>query len=128
MAVSQAGDNVQGWVLDRVVGSGSFATVWKAHKRLGESVVYAAVKEIATEKLVPKLKQSLECEVSILKRISHKNVVKLHEVAKVGGPHLMTLAAYTELLRIQALSPGSDVKEQKIGVLGTHHLHSKSWL
>lgn len=83
MITGQSGDIVQGWVLDRVVGSGSFATVWKAHKRVGDEQACAAVKVIATEKLIPKLKQSLECEVSILKRINHSNVVKLHEVAKV---------------------------------------------
>ena len=83
MAANQAGQNVQGWILDRVVGSGSFATVWKAHKRIGDEECYAAVKVIATKKLNPKLKQSLECEVSILKRIRHSNVVKLYEAVKV---------------------------------------------
>lgn len=84
MAGQQAGDDVQGWILDCVVGSGSFATVWKAHKQTGDVLSYAAVKIIATERLSPKLKQSLECEVSILKRIKHTNVVKLHDVAKVN--------------------------------------------
>lgn len=85
MSANYPGDNIQGWVLDRVVGSGSFATVWKAHKASGDGQSCAAVKVIATDKLSPKLKQSLECEVSILKRISHINVVKLHEVAKVSN-------------------------------------------
>lgn len=85
MSANYPGDTIQDWVLDRVVGSGSFATVWKARKASGEKQSCAAVKVIATDKLSPKLKQSLECEVSILKRISHTNVVKLHEVAKVSN-------------------------------------------
>ena len=85
MTAHHPGDSIQGWVLDRIVGSGSFATVWKARKGSGEGQSCAAVKVIATDKLSPKLKQSLECEVSILKRISHTNVVKLHEVAKVSN-------------------------------------------
>ena len=43
----------------------------------------AAVKEINLSKLNAKLRQSLESEVSILKRINHGNIVKLHEVLEV---------------------------------------------
>ena len=32
MSPVQAGEVVQGWVLDYNIGSGSFATVWKAHR------------------------------------------------------------------------------------------------
>lgn len=67
-----------------MVGSGSFATVWRAHKQEGTERSLAAVKVISTDRLSPKLKQSLDCEVSILSRISHSNIVKLHEVEKVS--------------------------------------------
>ncbi|KAI3429516.1 hypothetical protein D9Q98_005605 [Chlorella vulgaris] len=66
------------WALSAQIGSGSFAVVWRA--RHVESGQEAAVKEINLSKLNAKLRQSLESEVSILKRINHDNIVKLHEV------------------------------------------------
>ena len=83
MATAHKGDTVRGWVLERCIGSGSFATVWKAHKAGNEGPEVAAVKIIATERLSAKLRQSLESEISILKRISHKHVVQLFEVVEV---------------------------------------------
>lgn len=80
---AHSGEVVQDWVLEQCIGSGSFATVWKAHKLASESSV-AAIKIISTDKLSTKLKQSLECEVSILKRVSHGNVVKLYDVVEVS--------------------------------------------
>jgi serine/threonine-protein kinase ULK/ATG1 len=74
-----AGDTVQGWSMERVVGSGSFATVWLA--RRGPET--AAIKVIATERLSSKLKQSLESEVTILRKIDHPNIVRLLETVKV---------------------------------------------
>ena len=72
------------WVLTKHIGSGSFAVVWLAEgasgERRGEVV---AVKVICTDKLSSKLQQSLESEVSILKRISHRNIVALQEVIEV---------------------------------------------
>jgi serine/threonine protein kinase len=69
------------WALSAQIGSGSFAVVWRA--RHVESGQEAAVKEINLSKLNAKLRQSLESEVSILKRINHDNIVKLHEVLEV---------------------------------------------
>lgn len=70
------------WVLQQRIGSGSFAVVWKAsHKMTGR---IAAIKEISTDRLNKKLKQSLESEVSILKQIRHKNIVHLEDVIEVG--------------------------------------------
>ena len=70
------------WVISTHIGSGSFAIVWKARHRLtGQE---SAIKEIALDKLNSKLRQSLESEVSILKRINHDNIVKLLEVFEVS--------------------------------------------
>ena len=69
------------WVLQQRAGSGSFAVVWKAvHRDTGKIV---AIKEISTDRLNKKLKQSLESEVSILKQIRHKNIVHLEDVVEV---------------------------------------------
>ena len=76
------------WVLEKHIGSGSFAVVWKArHCRTGEVM---AIKEISLDKLNRKLKQSLESEVSILRRITHQNVVKLHDVIEVRTVHVLS--------------------------------------
>ncbi len=73
------------WLLERQIGRGSFAVVWKASHRLTRQVV--AVKEIATDKLNQKLKESLECEISILKRIDHCNIVRLLDTREVSASH-----------------------------------------
>lgn len=73
--------SVADWVLQEKIGRGSFAVVWKAvHAKTGHCV---AVKEISTDRLNKKLKQSLESEVSILKQIRHQNIVRLEDVVEV---------------------------------------------
>ena len=76
--------SVANWVLQEKIGRGSFAVVWKAiHADTGSCV---AVKEISTDRLNKKLKQSLESEVSILKQIRHQNIVRLEDVVEVTLP------------------------------------------
>ncbi len=66
---------VGAWALGSHIGAGSFAIVWRArHVHTGQE---AAVKEIALSKLNAKLRQSLESEVAILKRIRHENIVQV---------------------------------------------------
>ena len=89
------------WVLQQRIGSGSFAVVWKAsHVSTGR---IAAIKEISTDRLNKKLKQSLESEVSILKQIRHKNIVHLEDVIEVNccpiaTPDCMATALFTKLV------------------------------
>ena len=71
------------WLLEQKIGRGSFAVVWRARHRATGQVV--AIKEIATDKLNQKLKQSLECEISILKRVEHRNIVRLYDTYEVIG-------------------------------------------
>jgi len=85
---------VGSWILSSILGSGSFAVVWKAiHDITGQP---AAVKEINLNKLNKKLQGSLECEISILKRISHKNVVQLFEVIEHENGRLFLVMEYCE--------------------------------
>ncbi len=97
-----AGDTVQGWMLERIVGSGSFATVWLA-RRGAET---AAVKVIATDRLSSKLKQSLESEVTILRKIDHPNIVRLLETVKVTHP-FPPFRAELEIKSVDAIYQGS---------------------
>lgn len=77
------------WVLTQNIGAGSFAVVWKARHAVTGQIV--AIKEISTDKLNKKLRQSLETEVSILKQITHRNIVQLLEVIEVGhAPSLLS--------------------------------------
>lgn len=76
---------VGAWALGSHIGAGSFAIVWRArHVQTGQE---AAVKEIALSKLNAKLRQSLESEVAILKRIRHENIVQVWPGGCVGSWH-----------------------------------------
>lgn len=70
-------------MLDREIGSGSFARVWHATHRATQQ--QAAVKEINLEKLSKKLQESLASEVAVLKHTQHQNVVCLHDLIRVRG-------------------------------------------
>ena len=62
--------------------------MWKARHAVTGQIV--AIKEISTDKLNKKLRQSLETEVSILKQITHRNIVQLLEVIEVAfAPSLL---------------------------------------
>jgi serine/threonine-protein kinase ULK/ATG1 len=69
------------WVLDREIGSGSFAKVWRATHKQTQQV--AAVKEINLDKLSKKLQESLASEVAVLKHTQHHNIVCLVDLIKV---------------------------------------------
>lgn len=77
---------VAGYSLQRKLGSGSFAVVYKG-VRLSPSPQHAdfvAIKAIArsSEKLTKKVLQNLEIEITILRKYRHKNIVCLHDVQK----------------------------------------------
>jgi serine/threonine protein kinase len=69
------------WELDSWVGSGSFAVVWRGRHVRTNTLV--AVKEVNTFKLNKKLQESLACEISVLKRTRHQNIVQLLDLIQV---------------------------------------------
>jgi serine/threonine-protein kinase ULK/ATG1 len=70
----QVGD----YIVTGVLGSGSFAVVYRAkHVTSG---LLVAIKSIRRDKLSRKLQENLEAEISILKALNHPNVVKLHSI------------------------------------------------
>lgn len=71
------------WTLGQVLGSGSFAVVWKAQHRITGQV--AAVKEINLTRLTDRLRQSLESEIAILRCIKAPNIVQLYSVIESHG-------------------------------------------
>jgi serine/threonine protein kinase len=73
--------HVGDWVLEREIGSGSFAKVWRATHRSTQQV--AAVKEINMDKLNKKLQESLRSEVTVLRHTKHRNIVCLLDLIQV---------------------------------------------
>lgn len=75
---------VGNYVLEKQIGSGSFSVVWRArhiHRRGYE----VAIKEIATQKLTHKLRESLFSETKILRQINHPNIIRLHDIVEESG-------------------------------------------
>ena len=68
------------WEVEKQIGRGSFAVVWRARHVTTRAKV--AVKEIQLEKLNRKLRESLESEISVLRRSRHDNIIKLHDIIK----------------------------------------------
>ncbi|KAK4798383.1 hypothetical protein SAY86_030709 [Trapa natans] len=66
------------YLVSRKIGSGSFSVVWHARHRVHGTEV--AIKEIATNRLNRKLHESLMSEISILQRINHPNIIRLHDI------------------------------------------------
>ena len=69
------------YILGPRIGSGSFAVVWRSrHRQSGDEV---AVKEIDKKRLSPKISESLDEEITILRAINHPNIIRLLEAIKV---------------------------------------------
>ncbi|MCD9561413.1 hypothetical protein HAX54_020519 [Datura stramonium] len=71
------------YVVEKQIGAGSFSTVWLACHRVDGTEV--AIKEIVTARLNTKLKESLKYEIVILQRISHPNIIRLHDMIEEPG-------------------------------------------
>ncbi|XP_005090056.2 serine/threonine-protein kinase 33 [Aplysia californica] len=75
------------YTFGEIIGEGSFGKVYKAqHQQSGETV---AIKEIVKEKAGSSGLRQLEKEVSIFKKVDHKNIIKLKEV--IESPKKMYL-------------------------------------
>jgi serine/threonine-protein kinase ULK2 len=73
----QVGD----WEVRQEIGRGAYATVYRGYNvKTGQEV---AVKEINTSNLSTKLKQSLQSEITVLRRVKHENIVQLYDVLEV---------------------------------------------
>ncbi|WFD28257.1 non-specific serine/threonine protein kinase [Malassezia nana] len=70
--------SVGDYVLDKEIGKGSFAQVYRAHHQ-HPPYQLVAVKSVTRGKLSPKLLENLEGEISILKSMRHTNIVDLRD-------------------------------------------------
>ncbi|XP_020085096.1 serine/threonine-protein kinase ATG1a isoform X1 [Ananas comosus] len=75
--MEERGRVVGDYMLGERIGSGSFAVVWRArHRQSGAEV---AVKEIDKMKVDGKFREGLLKEITILRNISHPNIVRLYQ-------------------------------------------------
>lgn len=80
---------VADYILGPKIGSGSFAVVWRArHRQHGLEV---AVKEIDESQLNSKIRDGLLKEISILRQVSHPNIVRLHEAIQTEDKIFLVL-------------------------------------
>ena len=72
------------WEVEKQLGRGSFAVVWRArHVQTRRRV---ALKEIDVAKLNAKLRESLESEIAVLRRVRHENIIRLHDIVRANDP------------------------------------------
>ncbi|GAA6017710.1 hypothetical protein JCM11491_001178 [Sporobolomyces phaffii] len=73
-------DRIGPYLIGDEIGRGSFATVYQGERYDNGSAV--AIKSVIRSKLTTKLLENLESEISILKRITHRNIVELKDCLK----------------------------------------------
>jgi len=78
---------VADYILDKRIGRGSYATVWKGHVDGGDEVV--AVKVISRQTLTETTQ--LRQEVEVLRRISHPNIVRFRDLKKSAAHFYLVL-------------------------------------
>ncbi|BGP48851.1 Serine/threonine-protein kinase [Rhodotorula kratochvilovae] len=73
-------DRIGPYAIAEEIGRGSFATVYRGERQGTRAAV--AIKSVIRSKLTTKLLENLESEISILKRITHRNIVELKDCLK----------------------------------------------
>ncbi|GAA6004273.1 serine/threonine protein kinase ATG1 [Rhodotorula paludigena] len=73
-------DRIGPYTIADEIGRGSFATVYRGERL--DSRAPVAIKSVIRSKLTTKLLENLESEISILKRIRHRNIVELKDCLK----------------------------------------------
>eukprot|EP00747_Dinoflagellata_sp_TGD_P005822 gnl/TRDRNA2_/TRDRNA2_115093_c1_seq1.p1 gnl/TRDRNA2_/TRDRNA2_115093_c1~~gnl/TRDRNA2_/TRDRNA2_115093_c1_seq1.p1 ORF type:complete len:649 (+),score=118.70 gnl/TRDRNA2_/TRDRNA2_115093_c1_seq1:41-1987(+) len=78
---------VAGYILDKRIGKGSYATVWRGHVDGANDVV--AVKVISRQTVTETTQ--LRQEVEVLRRISHTNIVRFRDLKKSASHFYLVL-------------------------------------
>ncbi|BGP25284.1 Serine/threonine-protein kinase [Rhodotorula toruloides] len=76
-------DRIGPYLIEEEIGRGSFATVYRGERQDTHAPV--AIKSVIRSKLTSKLLENLESEISILKRITHRNIVELKDCLKTDS-------------------------------------------
>ena len=74
------------YVLDKVIGSGSYGSVYKAHHINDKNKLYA-IKQINKKKITDYLEKALKTEIHIMKLMSHENSVNLFDVYETDSDY-----------------------------------------
>lgn len=80
--------------IEHEIGKGSFATVYRAHRRSSHALV--AIKSVNLAKLNKKLKENLYLEIDILQGLHHPHIVALLGRAETST-HIHLIMEYCEL-------------------------------
>lgn len=128
---------LDGYIIQRELGKGSFATVYQAikndHEDSGKSRVAIKAISLKNKKLSKKILHSLEMEIEILGRLRHSNIVTLGEVYKTETNFFLVLeyCAGGDLQRLICTRKASRLSERlsrrlmRDLSLGLHFLHEK---
>ncbi|PWN52498.1 kinase-like protein [Violaceomyces palustris] len=84
-------ERIGDFTLDKEIGKGSFATVYKGYRVRPREPV--AIKVVTRKKLTAKLLDNLEGEIAILKAINHPNIVELKDCLKTDS-HIYLVMAF----------------------------------
>lgn len=76
--------------LESQIGSGSFSVVWRAKHIHHHGDIYA-IKEIGTRNICQKLRESLISEIDILKKIKHRNIIRLFDALNDQDTYFLVL-------------------------------------
>ena len=93
---SLAGLVVAGYTLDRPIGRGGMGTVWLAHRSDGRFEGNAAVKLLNLALLGEAGEVRFRNEGSVLARLSHPNIARLHDAGVTPGGQPFLVLEYVE--------------------------------
>ncbi len=106
------------WVIERALGQGGMGAVYLAKdEQLGEQVALKVIGGIAA--LDPTAADRLRREATAARRISHPNVVRLHDIGESDGVLFLSMEYV----------PGGSLRDMlaRHGVLPDAHLRSFAW-
>ena len=93
---SLAGQVVSGYRLDRPIGRGGMGTVWLAQRNDGRFEGRAAVKLLNLALLGDAGEQRFRNEGSVLARLTHPNIARLHDAGVTAGGQPFLILEYIE--------------------------------
>ena len=103
--------------MDKVLGEGNFAMVYRAHsKQGGSSKAIKGFSKLALLSKKPQDQLSLCNEISILRKLDHPNLLRLHEVHETENSIYIVFDIHTggELTKLSKKSKAAPVSEETV--------------